>query len=559
MRECRMAEELTQEQLLLLDNLMYIKDITYSTKYKSVGDFIRKYKAGKIELTDTNLSGGFEKDEKTIKRMHDILMAIDADQQLKDLKIETSIDGTVRATCFTQYDESKENVVGHIVAFRGTGGIYEAWKDNFEGMYEIETEAQKQAAQFIKDLGYTDITVTGHSKGGNLAMYTTVTRGGQIQRCVSFDGQGFGDGFQDQYHYEISVAKDKMVSVSAHNDFVNILLDPIAGTNIYAANNGKGADAHSSFALWDTNKDALASNGGSFIGIEQEQSGLMAFAHEAQDELISSMSPYDGELFADGIGALVASLMSKDTDWGKTFSDMGGDILEYGEQIVGGVVDTVKRTWGFLEEDLGRLFESKEEKEAREREEAAQKAAEEAEQKAIEEALQAYREELDKTYILHTAVVTCDKAYTNEEINPSFVVLPKSHGEAIHGQPMLTVEDYKPDVNVLNFGICRSPKNPSVQAAARKIIVEVQEETDSWLDKVLGIFVDKSKTEVSTSETESLAAYCAGVCTPIFYKRWIDGKEDVLIDGEPALIGKCTLCCAYGGTITIQTSGQMEE
>ncbi len=552
-----MAEELTQEQLLLLDNLMYVKNIT-DGKYPTVEDFIEAYTDGEIVLDASNLSGGFEKDEETIQNMKDVFDAIAEDPQLMALGIDASIDGVVRATCFTQYDATGD-VANHIVAFRGTGGVYEAWKDNFEGMYETDTEAQMIAQKFIEDLKYTDITVTGHSKGGNLAMYTTVTCGDQIQSCVSFDGQGFGDGFQEKYHYEISVAKDKMVSVSAYNDFVNILLDPIAGTYIYAANNGTGANAHSSFALWETNEEALSANGGSFIGLEVEQSGLMAFAHEAQDELIGSMEPHDGELFADAVGALVASLMSKDTDWGKTVSDIAGDALEYVDQTIDGVVETAKRTWGFLEEDFGRLFESKEEKEAREREEAAIKAAQEAEQKALEEAMQAYREELDKTYILHTAIVTCDKAYSNEGINPSYVVLSKSHGEAIHGQPMLTVEDYKADVNVLNFGICRCPQNPSVQAAARKIIKEVQEETDSWLDKVLGIFVDKSKTEVSTSETESLAAYCAGVCTPIFHKRWIDGKEDVLIDGEPALIGKCTLCCAYGGTITIQTSGQMEE
>ncbi len=32
-----MAEELTQEQLLLLDNLMYIEDITYLENYSSIG------------------------------------------------------------------------------------------------------------------------------------------------------------------------------------------------------------------------------------------------------------------------------------------------------------------------------------------------------------------------------------------------------------------------------------------------------------------------------------------------------------------------------------------
>ncbi len=181
--------------------------------------------------------------------------------------------------------------------------------------------------------------------------------------------------------------------------------------------------------------------------------------------------------------------------------------------------------------------------------------------KAQEEEEKARREALDKSYILHTALLVCDKAYitseTGLEAHPSYIVLPYSHGESIHGLPQLNVDDYIGDVNVLNFGICRSPQNPSVQEAARKILDEVKEETKSWTDKLMGIFVDDSNNDVCDSE-ESLAAYCAGVCTPKFDKGWVDGKEDVLIDGSPALLGRCTLNCIYGGNITIQSSGQPE-
>ncbi len=230
-----------------------------------------------------------------------------------------------------------------------------------------------------------------------------------------------------------------------------------------------------------------------------------------------------------------------------------------------GISDKAKEVGGYLKEDWNSLktavddfFASDEEKAAKEEEEAAKKAAEEAEQKAREEAEAAMKAELDKSYILHTALITCDKAYTNEAINPSYIVLPQSHGVSIHGLPQLTINDYIADVNVLNFGICRSPENPGVQAAARKILDEVKEESKSWTDKLMGIFVDDSVDDVCSSE-QSLAAYCAAPCTPEFDSGWIDGKDDVLIDGVPALLGKCTMSCVYGGNIQIHTSGQYEE
>lgn len=220
---------------------------------------------------------------------------------------------------------------------------------------------------------------------------------------------------------------------------------------------------------------------------------------------------------------------------------------------------------GYLKEDfnniknaVGDFFASDEEKAAKKAEEEAKKAKEEAEKKAAEEQAAAMREELDKSYILHTALLVCDKAYVSsmEDVNPSYIVLPYSHGESIHGLPQLNVDDYIVDENVLNFGICRSPKNPEVQKAARTILDEVKNESKSWTDKLMDIFVDDSVNDVCDSE-ESLAAYCAGPCIPEFYQKWIDGKEDVLIDGSPALLGRCTLCCKYGGNITIQSSGQL--
>lgn len=164
--------------------------------------------------------------------------------------------------------------------------------------------------------------------------------------------------------------------------------------------------------------------------------------------------------------------------------------------------------------------------------------------------------ELEKTYILHTAVLYCDKA-----ARFSHLVTPKSHGEFIHGTAQLNVGDCIPNKNILSFGVCTSPKNPSVQEAAKKILNDVREEhKNDFTTKVCNLFGKKTAADkVCDNETDSLAASCAGVCDPqIFVDEWPDGQEDVLIEGKKALIGKCKLSCGYGGEIVIFTSGQRE-
>ncbi|MBY6930120.1 DUF4280 domain-containing protein [Clostridium botulinum] len=161
--------------------------------------------------------------------------------------------------------------------------------------------------------------------------------------------------------------------------------------------------------------------------------------------------------------------------------------------------------------------------------------------------------ELENTYILHTAVILCSKAD-----HESYLVVTKGHGEFIQGIPQLNVGDCVPNVNIRNFGICRSPKNPDVQEAAKEILDKVKKENEGgFINKVKNFFF-KSSGDVCDSE-ESLAANCAGKCDPqIFVDEWPDGKEDVLIDGKPALLGKCKLSCGYDGEITIFTSGQRD-
>lgn len=176
----------------------------------------------------------------------------------------------------------------------------------------------------------------------------------------------------------------------------------------------------------------------------------------------------------------------------------------------------------------------------------AQKKADE--EKAAEAEAQRIKE-VEKSYIVHTAAITCSCA-----LHESYVVVPISHGEFIHGIPQLNVGDSKPEVNVRSFGICNSPQNPSVQANAKTIADDIKNRPKSFTEKVMDFFSKKPSEDVG----KDLLAQCVGVCTPMICTEWIDGKEDVLVEGKLALLGRCTLQCSYGGAIKLYTSGQRE-
>ena len=255
--------ELSQEQLLLLNNLMY-----FNTDQEEIYSVEKLALAAKRNTDTTLLCGGMEDDTKHMKEIADAILK---DDYLCSLKIEESLyENNVSAKCF--YDSDGDATI----VIRGTGGSYNAWKDNALGGYETDTKCQKTINDFVvrMDKKYDDITITGHSKGGNLAQYATIKNSDAIDRCVSFDGQGFNDAFCEKYKTEIAENADKITSINAYNDYVNILLNPIAGHIVYLNNdNTEFKDGHSSYWLWSSNskKDKKDGDGNYIDFVEQDE------------------------------------------------------------------------------------------------------------------------------------------------------------------------------------------------------------------------------------------------------------------------------------------------
>lgn len=156
---------------------------------------------------------------------------------------------------------------------------------------------------------------------------------------------------------------------------------------------------------------------------------------------------------------------------------------------------------------------------------------------------------LDDTYIVHCAQTACDYGMRN-----SMLVLEDSHGVFLKGQAQITIRDCKPE-NIICFGGCMSPENPSTIEAAKEIARDVAEETDmNFEDQVTDVFMQES-------EDGKQFMACYGECIPeIVSIEWDKEKEDVYVEpGKKALIGEATLTCKYGGIIKIITTGQPEE
>lgn len=216
--------KLTYEELILLDNLIYLEwnakedekliNIVYDLLNYEQFDNLMDAVGNCVVRIST-------------KEWFDILDQIKNKPNLKNLRIKnvSSYKNGMRFACLVD-DENNA-----IVVFRGTATTNE-WKDNGQGAYKYETIEQIDALNYINSLEYDNITVTGHSKGGNKAQYVTILSP-KIKKCVSVNGQGFSGEFINKYKEEINKNKSKIISINAKYDYVNCLLNSIAGEFYY--------------------------------------------------------------------------------------------------------------------------------------------------------------------------------------------------------------------------------------------------------------------------------------------------------------------------------------
>ena len=120
--------------------------------------------------------------------------------------------------------------------------------------------------------------------------------------------------------------------------------------------------------------------------------------------------------------------------------------------------------------------------------------------------------------VVNTAQLMCSQGMA-----PSvFVVLPLNR--VLSGnQPAANIMDHKPLLNIMPFGMCRSPANPVVAAATAA---------------AMGVLTPMP-------------------CIPATPAPWVPGAVTVLLGNAPSLDNTCKLMCMWAGVIQVVSPGQV--
>jgi len=115
------------------------------------------------------------------------------------------------------------------IAYRGTDDSIAGWREDFRMAYLTPVPAQRRASEYLSSIAAShegSITVGGHSKGGNLAMWAGLNAPdsicSRIDKIYNFDGPGFLDDVWVSADYE-RIA-DRISTVIPKGSVVGLLL-----------------------------------------------------------------------------------------------------------------------------------------------------------------------------------------------------------------------------------------------------------------------------------------------------------------------------------------------
>lgn len=212
------------------------------------------------------------------------------------------------------------------VSFRGTDDTLVGWKENLNMSFLAEVPAQERAVRYLERIArqYPDrkLRVGGHSKGGNLAIYSAVKCTETVQnRIVSVynnDGPGFlNDLSATAEHQRIA---DRIHTVVPQSSVVGMLLEHEKNVQVVHSTY-EGIMQHDGFS-WEV-------RGTQFVHLE-EFSREGKLWDETIDAWADALSPQQREGFADALYEVLTATGAR------TLSELGGEKFKSAVSILKG-------------------------------------------------------------------------------------------------------------------------------------------------------------------------------------------------------------------------------
>lgn len=234
---------------------------------------------------------------------------------------------------------------GVYVAYRGTDAYYVAWKEDFNLAFICPVPSQVSGAEYldwVASLTAGPLRVGGHSKGGNIAVYSALFCGPaaqeRIQAVYSHDGPGFGRGVLDSP--EFARIEGRIHKTMPQSSLVGILLQHQEQYQVIKSD---------SFWIMQHDPYSWVVENGAFCTLDSLSSSSL-FLDRSLNEWISSLSQEELSAFADALYQVLCAFP------GDTFSELPDKWWETVRETLSGLKGLDSDTYSCIARTVGALF-----------------------------------------------------------------------------------------------------------------------------------------------------------------------------------------------------------
>lgn len=234
-----------------------------------------------------------------------------------------------------------------VIAYRGTDDTIAGWKEDFNMGIMKAIPSQIKALKYLnntcKFFSDRKIYCVGHSKGGNLAIYSSIHATeriiNRIDGIYNFDGPGFNGNIDDNERYHNLL--DKIHTIIPQSSIIGMLLNRREDTTIIKSNATGGLSQHYGFT-WEL-------IGTKFTRIQNLNSGSQIIDNTLK-QFLSNATMEEKELLVDSIAKVFAGYETF------TLTDITSERIHAINQIAKNLDGVDKNTKTLLNNALRMMF-----------------------------------------------------------------------------------------------------------------------------------------------------------------------------------------------------------
>lgn len=231
------------------------------------------------------------------------------------------------------------------IAYRGTDSTFIGWKEDFNMAFISPVPSQEEGVAYLNavaDRISCQLRIGGHSKGGNIAVYSSMKCRQSVQKRITHVFSHDGPGFRDEVFqcHEYLFIKDRINKTLPQSSIIGMLLQHQEQYSVIKSNR-----------IWFMQHDSFSwlIDGSDFQYVQSVKKSAL-YMNGTLNQWVNSFDDQKRELFVNTLFHIIQATNAT------TFHDLTGDWPQKAAAVLGAIRGIDDETRRFVFQTIKELF-----------------------------------------------------------------------------------------------------------------------------------------------------------------------------------------------------------